>query len=425
MLDAKYIRENLDEVCKALNRRGVNTFNPIDFKYFDDNRLEQIKVVESIRRHKNKLSKEIGELKKKGLPCKELVEESSRLDENLRYNVELVDQAELNLRSLMTNLPNIPAEDVPTGSSASDNVKVREWGVIPAFDFKPLPHWDLGRNLGILDWERAAKISGSRFTIYRGDGARLERALINFMLDHHTQNGYTEMGVPLLVNAESMFATGQLPKFQEDLFRVNGGHYLIPTAEVPLTNLHRGEILDMDSLPKNYCAYTPCFRSEAGSYGKDTRGMIRQHQFNKVELVKFVWSINSEVEHELLTRDAETILELLELPYRRMLLCTGDMGFGAKKCYDLEVYAAAQDKKWLECSSCSNFGDFQSRRGNIKSVDSYGDKAFVHTINGSGLATSRIMPAILENNQQADGSVLIPKVLQPYMNGKEKICPSS
>jgi len=320
--------------------------------------------------------------------------------------------------------PNLPHESVPEGLGAEENVEVKAWGKPPVFDFTPKPHWELGESLGILDWVRATKISGARFTVYRGMGARLERALIQFMLDTQTQrNGYTEFWTPLLVNAETMFGTGQLPKFEEDLFRLRGDspYYLIPTAEVPLTNLHRDEILDEAVLPLKYTAYTPCFRAEAGSYGKDTKGMVRQHQFNKVELVKFALPETSFAEHEALTLDAESILEALELPYRRMLLCAGDMGFGAAKCYDLEVFSAGQEKRWWECSSCSNFTDFQSRRANIKVKRRDGRKELLHTLNGSGLATSRVLPAILENNHRADGSVVIPKVLRPYLGGMEKI----
>jgi seryl-tRNA synthetase len=282
--------------------------------------------------------------------------------------------------------------------------------------------------LGILDWARATKITGARFTVYRGLGARLERALIQFMLDTQTQrHGYTEFWTPLMVNAETLFGTGQLPKFEEDLFKLQGEnpYYLIPTAEVPLTNLHRDETIDEAVLPLKYTAYTPCFRAEAGSYGKDTKGMVRQHQFNKVELVKFTLPETSFEEHEKLTADAEAILEALELPYRRMLLCAGDMGFGAAKCYDLEVYSAGQEKKWWECSSCSNFADFQARRANIKVRRKDGKKELLHTLNGSGLATSRVLPAILENNQLADGSVVVPKVLRPYLGGLERIAPGA
>ncbi len=425
MLDAKFIRENLDTVATALNRRGLRTFDPADFKEKDAQRKTCLKNLEKIRQAKNDISKDIGDLKRKNQDTSELTAQSKGLDDALLAATISAEDAESNIIHLMNLLPNIPDASVPDGLDAIANVKVKQWGNTPSFTFKPKPHWELGKALGILDWERAAKIAGSRFTIYMDLGARLERALINLMLDTHTRkHGYKEVQVPLMVNAASMYGTGQLPKFQDDMFRVNNGYYLIPTAEVPLTNLHRDETLLAAKVPLKYVAYTPCFRSEAGAYGKDTRGMIRQHQFNKVELVKFVQAADSDNEHELLTQQAEHILEMLELPYRRMLLCAGDMGFGARKCFDLEVYSAAQEKQWLECSSCSNFGDFQARRANIKMVFPDGRKEFVHTINGSGLATSRVVPAILENNQQEDGSVNIPKVLWPYMDGLEKICRS-
>ncbi|HXB97804.1 MAG TPA: serine--tRNA ligase [bacterium] len=426
MLDLKYVRENLPAVALGLKKRGLD-FDVAGFESLDKARREAIRVSEEAKAKKNEMSRKFGELKKAKAPETETL--------HLKANIEQVDvmisgaeakAAELDgqLLDMLKRTPNLPAAGVPAGLSADENVKVKEWGTVPGFAFKPKPHWELGEALGILDFERAAKVTGARFTFYRGLGARLERALIQFMLDTQTlQHGYTEFWTPLMVNAETLFGTGQLPKFEEDLFRLRGenGYYLIPTAEVPLTNYHRDETLDEAALPLKYTAYTPCFRAEAGSYGRDTKGMVRQHQFNKVELVKFTTPETSEAEHEALTADAERILELLELPYRRMLLCAGDMGFGAQKCYDLEVYSAGQEKQWWECSSCSNFGDFQARRANIKVKRKDGKKELLHTLNGSGLATSRVLPAILENNQRADGSISVPKALRPYLGGLETI----
>ena len=424
MLDLKYVRENLDAVAAGLNRRAPGTFDATAFKAIDDKRRIAITGAEALKAQKNEFSKQIGELKKAKLDATELMDRVKNMNELLAAAETAATQADEELYAILQRTPNLPASDVPDGADAGANVTVKRWGTPPSFGFTPKPHWELGVSLGILDWDRAAKITGARFTVYKGLGARLERALIQFMLDTQTQeHGYTEMWTPLMVNAESLFGTGQLPKFEEDLFKLRGekDYYLIPTAEVPITNYHRDEDLDVASLPLKYCGYTPCFRSEAGAYGKDTRGMVRQHQFNKVELVKFTTPETSAAEHEALTADAERILELLELPYQRLLLCAGDMGFGAQKCYDLEVYSAGQDKKWWECSSCSNFGDFQARRAKIRVKLSDGKKVLAHTINGSGLATSRVLPAILENNQQADGSIVIPKALRPYLGGLEKI----
>ncbi len=424
MLDLKYVRENLDSVAASLNRRAPGTFDAAAFKAIDDARRAAITEAEKLKAAKNDLSKQIGELKKAKQNADDLMAKSKALTDELAAAEAKATEADEKLYDILKRTPNTPHESVPDGKSADDNVKAKSWGTVPAFSFSPKPHWELGEALGILDWERAAKITGARFTVYKGLGARLERALIQFMLDTQTtKNGYTEMWTPLMVNAESLFGTGQLPKFEEDLFKLRGekDYYLIPTAEVPITNYHRDETLEASALPLRYAGYTPCFRSEAGAYGKDTRGMVRQHQFNKVELVKFTSPETSFDEHEKLTADAESILEALELPYQRMLLCAGDMGFGATKCYDLEVYSAGQEKKWWECSSCSNFGDFQARRANIKVKTADGKKVLAHTLNGSGLATSRVLPAILENNQQADGSIVIPKVLRPYMGGLEKI----
>lgn len=423
MLDLKTVRENLPAVAAALKKRGFDLDVPA-FERTDSERRAAITEAEQLKAAKNGLSKKIGDLKKAGEDAAELMDRVRLLGEQVSAAEARAKELDEKLYDGLKRTPNLPHESVPEGLSAEGNVEVKAWGSPPGFDFTPKPHWELGEALGILDWVRATKISGARFTVYRGMGARLERALIQFMLDTQTQrNGYTEFWTPLLVNAETMFGTGQLPKFEEDLFRLAGDspYYLIPTAEVPLTNLHRDEVLDESVLPLKYTAYTPCFRAEAGSYGKDTRGMVRQHQFNKVELVKFALPERSFAEHEALTADAESILEALELPYRRMLLCAGDMGFGAAKCYDLEVYSAGQEKRWWECSSCSNFTDFQARRANIKVKRRDGKKELLHTLNGSGLATSRVLPAILENNQLADGSIVVPKVLRPYLGGIERI----
>jgi seryl-tRNA synthetase len=423
MLDLKYVRENLKEVAAALKRRGLD-FDVAGFEAVDLQRRNAITESEKLKAGKNDLSKKIGELKKAKEDAGDLMDRVKLMGEEVAKAEARAAECDEKLWDLLKNTPNVPHPSVPDGLSAEQNVKAKSWGTVPTFAFTPKPHWEIGEALGILDFERAAKVTGARFTFYKGLGARLERALIQFMLDTQTgKNGYTEMWAPLMVNAESLFGTGQLPKFEEDLFRLRGenGHYLIPTAEVPLTNFHRGETLEESALPIKYAGYTPCFRAEAGAYGKDTRGMVRQHQFNKVELVKFCAPEHSLDEHEKLTADAESILEALELPYQRMLLCAGDMGFGATKCYDLEVYSAGQEKKWWECSSCSTFGDFQARRSNIKIKRADGSKVLAHTLNGSGLATSRVFPAILENNQQADGSVVIPKVLRPYLGGLERI----
>jgi seryl-tRNA synthetase len=424
MLDLKFVRENLESVAAGLNRRAAGTFDAEAFKALDERRRAAITEAETMKAGKNELSKKIGELKKAKEDATEIMDRVKLMGDQIASAEARAAELDGRLYDILKRTPNLPASDVPDGADAEGNVKKKEWGTPPAFKFTPKPHWELGEALGILDFERAAKVTGARFTFYIGLGARLERALIQFMLDVQTaQHGYTEMWTPLMVNADTLFGTGQLPKFEEDLFKLRGekDYYLIPTAEVPVTNYHRGEVLDAAQLPLKYCAYTPCFRAEAGAYGKDTRGMVRQHQFNKVELVKFCAPEASADEHEKLTADAERILELLGLPYRRMLLCAGDMGFGAQKCYDLEVYSAGQDKKWWECSSCSNFGDFQARRADIKVKTADGRKVLAHTLNGSGLATSRVLPAILENYQQEDGSVLVPEALRPYLGGLERI----
>jgi len=421
MLDLKFIRENLDEAERRLATRGGASC--LDgFRDLDERRRALLREGESLKAVKNTVSEEIGRVKDKSqvqdkiLEMREVSNRIKALDEELK----LVDDE---LNGVLMTVPNLPDPSTPLGRSESDNVVVRSWGEPTAFDFPAKPHWEIGEELGILDFERAAKITGARFTLYRGAGARLERSLTNFMLDLHTeQHGYTEVLPPFMVNRDSMTATGQLPKFEEDLFKLADPEYfLIPTAEVPVTNIHRGEILKRSDLPICYTAYTPCFRREAGSYGKDTRGLIRQHQFNKVEMVKFTHPSESAAELEKLTANAEKVLQLLELPYRVMALCSGDIGFSAAKTYDLEVWLPGQSC-YREISSCSTFGDFQARRAGIRfREDEKAKPEFVHTLNGSGLAVGRTVVAVLENFQQADGSVLVPAVLRPYMGGLERI----
>jgi len=426
MLDLHYVRENLEAVREALATRNFPPDALAHFADLDGERRRLIGESDEINQKRNAASREIGELMKSGqreqaeglkAEVAELKTRQSDLDARR-------DEAEKAMGELLAGLPNLPAADVPVGPDETANVEVRRVGEPRAFDFEPKDHVDLGERLGILDQERAAKIAGARFAILNGAGARLERALINFMLDvHTTEHGYTETLPPLMVNRTALFGTGQLPKFAEDLFHIKDEREfaLIPTAEVPVTNYFAGEILDEKDLPRNYTAYTPCFRSEAGSYGRDTRGLIRQHQFEKVELVKFTKPEESENEHEKLTADAEKILQLLGLPYRTVVLSTGDMGFGARKTYDIEVWLPSQ-QTYREISSCSNCGDFQARRMNLRFRRSGGGKPeFVHTLNGSGLAVGRTWIAILENYQNEDGSVTVPPILQPYMNGLEKI----
>lgn len=422
MLDIKYIRENLETVEKAIGRRNggftLGEIKEIDVEYRSAN--EQW---ENFNRRVNEIS-ETFKTKGASLSKEEkatLQEESKQLKEkHKQVGQERNDHWE-KLERLALSIPNMPDDSVPDGKDENDNVEISKWGEIPKIE-NPRDHWDIGAELGVFDFERGVKISESRFTVLNGMGAKMERALMNFMLDQHGQNGYTEVFPPVLVNRDALIGTGQLPKFEGDFYKCADDElYLIPTAEVPVTNLYREEVLKEEDLPILHCAYTPCFRREAGSAGKDTRGYIRQHQFNKVEVVKFTTPETSWDEHEKLTRDAERILELLELPYRRMVLCAGDLGFCARKCYDLEVWFPAQNK-YREISSCSNFGDFQARRANIKYKPADGGKPkFVHTINGSGLAIGRAFAAILENYQQPDGSVKIPKVLQPYLNGATEI----
>lgn len=425
MLDIKFVRNNPEIIKETLLRRNYSNINISRLFSLEGQRREILTRLEELRHQRNEVSKEIALLKKNGQDAsspiakmKEVSSEIKRMDKDLSDILKEFNE-------LMMLLPNIPHESVPAGKNEKDNTVVRIRGDIPRMDFEPLPHWELGERLGILDFSRAAKISGARFAVYTGAGARLERALINFMLDIHTkEHGYKEVLPPFLVNTESMTATGQLPKFKDDLFKIEGWDlYLIPTAEVPVTNIHREEILNEAELPVSYVAYTPCFRSEAGSYGKDTRGLIRQHQFNKVELVKFSHPDNSWEELERLTNDAEDILLRLNLPYRVVTLCTGDLGFSSAKTYDLEVWLPGQNL-YREISSCSNFLDFQARRANIRFRKS-GVKgtALVHTLNGSGLAVGRTVVAIMENYQQSDGSIMVPEPLRPYMGGTDIIHP--
>jgi seryl-tRNA synthetase len=424
MLDVKFVREHQEEVEQALKNRG-QAITLEEFRRREAERRQFLTRLEELRHERNTLSKEVGALMQAGKrdeaqPLRDRVTAINEESKNLEAQTEAQDAW---VRDFLLNLPNIPHESVPLGASSDDNPVVHTWGEAPRFDFPPQSHWDIGENLGILDFERAAKITGARFALLRGAGARLERALINFMLDLHTvKHGYTEVLPPFIANEDSLRATGQLPKFQEDLFKLEGlNYFLIPTAEVPVTNIHRGEILEASDLPLYYTAYTPCFRSEAGSYGKDVRGLIRQHQFNKVELVKFTLPENSYDELERLLADAEEVLQELGLHYRVVVLCTGDMGFAAAKTYDIEVWLPGQDL-YREISSCSNFESYQARRAAIR-CRRPGAKGteLVHTLNGSGLAVGRTLVAILENYQQADGSVVIPEKLRPYMGGMERI----
>lgn len=417
MLDIKRIRENLDEIKQAMQIRGEKEFDLDAVVALDDQRRDLLKEVEVLKQELNVESKKIPQLIKEG---KDVTEDKARLKE-LSDKIKGIDvqvkEVEDKLNYTLMRIPNVPHPDVPQGETDEDNVEVKKWGEPRKFDFEQKAHWDIGTDLGILDFERAGKITGSRFTLYKGLGARLERSLINFFLNTHTaDHGYTEVLPPFMANRDSFSGTGQLPKFEEDMFKLEGLEYfLVPTAEVPVTNIHRNEILTADQLPIKYCAYTPCFRSEAGSAGRDTRGLVRQHQFNKVELVKFVLPENSYDELEKLTMDAEEMLQLLGLPYRRVKICTGDLGFTAAFKFDLEVWMPSYGR-YVEISSCSNFEDFQARRANIKFKRDKKSKAeFVHTLNGSGLAVGRCLAAILENYQQADGSVVVPEVLRPYM----------
>ncbi|HZN55140.1 MAG TPA: serine--tRNA ligase [Candidatus Polarisedimenticolaceae bacterium] len=422
MLDLHFVRDHPDRVTAGLAKRG-HRFAADEFRALDERRRALVTEVEAAKRRRNETSKEIGGIMKRGGDASGLRREMKDLGDRIDALAAQIETAEQALDDFLTRLPNLPHESVPPGTGAEDNVVVRAWGTPRAFDFEPQAHWDLGPALGILDFERAAKMTGARFALLWGDGARLERALINFMLDLHVgEHGYTEVLPPFLVNARSLHGTGQLPKFEEDLFKVEpGGYYLIPTAEVPVTNIHAGEILDAALLPLAYCAYTPCFRSEAGSYGKDVRGLIRQHQFDKVELVRFATPADSYAQLERLTSDAEEVLRRLELPYRVVALCGGDLGNGSAKTYDLEVWLPSQGV-YREISSCSNFEAYQARRAGIKLRAREGAKPEpLHTINGSGLAVGRALVAILENGQERDGSVTLPKAIRPYMGGLERI----
>jgi seryl-tRNA synthetase len=422
MLEIKFVRQNLELVQEALRKRGQGD-DLKEFLHHDSERRAILLEVEALKHRRNTVSERIAEMRRDKQDASDLIAEMKAVSEQIKSLDEQLSQHEQGLRSILMGLPNLPHPSVPVGEDAEANVIIKKVGEPPSFDFQPLPHWEIGEKLGILDFERAAKIAGTRFALYLGYGARLERALINFMLDVQTkERGYLEVLPPFMANRASTTATGQLPKFEEDLFKLEGwDYYLIPTAEVPVTNIHQGEILDEGELPKRYAAYTPCFRSEAGSYGKDTRGLIRQHQFNKVELVKFTTPETSYEELESLLSDAEIILQRLGLPYQVVVLCTGDLGFSAAKTYDIEVWVPGQ-QKYREISSCSNFEDFQARRGNIR-FKRKGKKGttLVHTLNGSGIAVGRTVVAILENFQQEDGSVIIPEALRPYMDGMERI----
>jgi len=424
MLDIKYLRQNIDLVRKKMDERGQK----IDFDRFlglEAKRRDILQAVESLRNERNSVSKQVGELKKKKEDASALIEKMGDVSARIKEYDENLRVTEEELNAFVMIVPNIQHESVPQGSGSEDNTIVRTWGEKPVFNFEPKQHFDLGENLNILDFARGAKITGARFTLYRGAGAQLERAITNFMLDLHTGNhGYTEVFTPFMVNAESMTGTGQLPKFKEDLFKIEGmEYYLIPTAEVPVTNIYRDEILEEEKLPIYFVAYSACFRAEAGSYGKDTRGLIRQHQFNKVEMVKFSKPESSYDELEKLTANAEEVLKKLGIAYRTVCLCTADLGFSSAKTYDVEAWLPGQNT-YREISSCSNFEDFQARRAAIRyRRKDNGKVEFVHTLNGSGLAVGRTVVAVMENYQQADGSIIIPEALRPYMRGLERITP--
>ncbi len=424
MLEIKFVRQNLEEIEKSLANRG-ETADLITFKDCDTRRKSILLEIENLRHRRNVVSEKIAALKKNGENAEDLVIEMREVGGRIKTLDLHLTENEEKINQILFGLPNLPHASVPIGKDSSENPVLKKTGTPPDFDFEPLPHWTLGENLKILDFETASKITGARFPLYLGAGAKLERTLINFMLDIHTaEHGYKEILPPFMVNRDSMTNTGQLPKFEADLFKLEGWDYfMVPTAEVPVTNIHKGEILDEDMLPILYTAHTPCFRSEAGSYGKDTRGLIRQHQFNKVELVKFTRPETSYDELETLLNNAEKILKYLGLPYQVINLCTGDLGFSAAKTYDIEVWMPAQGV-YREISSCSNFESFQARRANIR-FKRKGKKGteLVHTLNGSGLAVGRTFAAILENFQQADGSVIIPEALRPYMGGMEKLVP--
>jgi len=420
MLELRFIRENIDLVKEKIKLRGITNSRIDEFVDIDRRRRELLSEVEDLRNRRKTVSQEIADLKKQQADAETLIAEMRRVNDRIKEIEGILAGIEEDLQKIVMDIPNLCHDSLPVGKDDSDNVEVKKWGEPTRFAFQPKAHWELGEADGTLDFKRAAKISGARFALLKGFASRLERALINFMLDLHTQkHGYQEVLPPFLVNSASLTATGQLPKFEEDLFNAKGWDlYLIPTAEVPVTNIHRDETLAADDLPVKYCAYTPCFRSEAGSYGKDTKGLIRQHQFDKVELVKFTTPETSEAELESLLADAEEVLQLLQLPYRVVVLCTGDIGFSATKTYDIEVWMPAQNK-YREISSCSNFLDFQARRGGIR-YRPKGEKksALLHTLNGSGLAVGRTLAAIYENYQQEDGAIKLPAVLAPYFTNR-------
>ncbi len=421
MLDIKRIRAEYDAVKEAVEARGKGDFGLSKVLDLDKERREIISTVEEMKNKQKTVSKQIPALKKEGKDTTEIMAEMKKLSEEVKTFDAKVKEIDENLADLLLGIPNTPCEGTPVGNTDEDNLELRTWGEPTKFDFEPKAHWDVGTDLDILDFERGTKIAGARFTVLKNQGAKLERALINFMLDMHTENhDFTEVMTPFMVNRSAMTGTGQLPKFEDDMFHIpSKDFFLVPTAEVPVTNLYADEILDQELLPINHTAYTPCFRKEAGSAGRDTRGIIRQHQFNKVEMVKFAEPDKSYDELEILTAAAEDVLKSLELPYRVVQLCSGDLGFSSAKTYDIEVWMPSYDR-YLEISSCSNFEDYQARRANIRYRDKETKKVrHVHTLNGSGLAVGRTMAAILENYQQADGSVIVPKALRPYMGGKE------
>lgn len=413
MLDLKKVCDNIEYVEERLSGRSGH-FPIAEVAQKAKRRKEIIREVEALKAEKNKVSAEIAQMKREGKACDDLIKKMRDEGDKIKALDDELSEVESSLKELMYAIPNLPDESVPVGSDSDDNVEVRRWGEPTKFDFEPKAHWDIGTSLDMLNFEQAGKITGTRFTVYRNWGAKLERAITNLMLDTHAKSGYTEIFPPFMVNRDSMLGTGQLPKFEEDMFAVKGtNYYLIPTAEVPVTNLHRGDVLSADQLPIKYCAYTACFRAEAGSAGRDTRGLIRQHQFNKVELVKFAHPDHSFEELESLTHDAEKILQLLKIPYRVVCLCTGDLGFSSAKTYDIEVWLPSYGR-FVEISSCSNFVDFQARRANIRFKEN-GKTQFVHTLNGSGLAIGRTTAAVMENYQNADGSITVPEALRPYI----------
>lgn len=421
MLDLKFVRGNIGAVEAGLKKRGASA-DLSEFKALEEERRQLLGRVEVLKNKRNTVSEEIAELKKKKENADEIIEEMRQVSQSIKELDEKTREVENKLENILLLIPNLPHETVPDGQSDEDNRVERTWGTPRKFDFESKAHWDIGEDLGLIEFERGSKVTGARFVFYRGGGARLERALINFMLDLHiSEHGYIELFPPFMVNSQSMIGTGQLPKFAEDMFKVaNTDYWLIPTAEVPVTNIYAGEILDEADLPIYHTAYSACFRAEAGAHGRDTRGLIRQHQFNKVELVKFTTPENSYAELEKLTNNAERVLQLLELPYRVVTLCGGDIGFSSAKTYDLEVWLPSFNT-YREISSCSNFEDFQARRANIRYRSGKGKPRYVHTLNGSGLAVGRTLSAILENCQQEDGSVIIPESLLPYMGGMTKL----